>query len=41
VRRDGPWHKLVAGPFAQAADAQAAQRRLRAATGIEAFVLLR
>jgi cell division protein FtsN len=41
VRRDGPWHKLVAGPFAQPADAQAAQRRLRAATGIEAFVLLR
>jgi rare lipoprotein A len=41
VRRDGLWHKLVAGPFAQAADAQAAQRRLRAATGIEAFVLLR
>jgi len=41
VRRDGSWHKLVAGPYAQAADAQDAQRRLRAATGIDAFVLLR
>jgi rare lipoprotein A len=41
VRRDGAWHKLVAGPYAQAADAQDAQRRLRAATGIDAFVLLR
>lgn len=41
VRRDGALHKLVAGPYPQAADAQAAQRRLRAATGIEAFVLLR
>ncbi len=41
VRRDGAWHKLVAGPYAQSADAQAAQRRLRAVTGIDAFVLLR
>jgi len=41
VRRDGALHKLVAGPYSQPADAQAAQRRLRAATGIEAFVLLR
>ena len=41
VRRDGAWHKLVAGPYAQAADALDAQRRLRAATGIDAFVLLR
>jgi rare lipoprotein A len=41
VRRDGALHKLVAGPYPQATDAQAAQRRLRAATGIEAFVLLR
>ncbi|MBU6187999.1 MAG: SPOR domain-containing protein [Betaproteobacteria bacterium] len=41
VRRDGALHKLVAGPYPQAADAQAAQRRLRDATGIEAFVLLR
>ncbi len=41
VRRDGALHKLVAGPYAQPTEAQAAQRRLRAATGIEAFVLLR
>jgi len=41
VRRDGVLHKLVAGPYAQPTEAQAAQRRLRAATGIEAFVLLR
>ncbi len=41
VRRDGALHKLVAGPYPQTTDAQAAQRRLRAATGIEAFVLLR
>jgi rare lipoprotein A len=41
VRRDGALHKLVAGPYAQPIEAQAAQRRLRAATGIEAFVLLR
>lgn len=41
VRRDGAWHKLVSGPYVQPADAQDAQRRLRAATGIEAFVLVR
>jgi rare lipoprotein A len=41
VRRDGALHKLVAGPYAQPTEAQAAQRRLRAATGIEAFVVLR
>ncbi|NBS66680.1 MAG: septal ring lytic transglycosylase RlpA family protein [Betaproteobacteria bacterium] len=41
VRQDGALHKLVAGPYAQPTEAQAAQRRLRAATGIEAFVLLR
>lgn len=41
VRQDGAFFKLVAGPYSQPAQAQEAQRRLRAATGIDVFQLVR
>lgn len=41
VRQDGALFKLVAGPYAQPAQAQEALRRLRSATGIDAFQLVR
>ena len=41
VYQDGSFFKLLAGPYPQTGLAQEAQRRLRAATGIEAFQLVR